>query len=40
MPQPTIHPKLLHPANDFIAEQLPTWLRVPDQNHWRCCGPA
>ncbi|SMD17208.1 NEL-type E3 ubiquitin ligase domain-containing protein [Pseudomonas sp. URIL14HWK12:I5] len=27
MPQPTIHPKLLHPANDFIAEQLPTWLR-------------
>lgn len=27
MPEATIHPKLLHPANDFIAEQLPTWLK-------------
>lgn len=27
MPEPAIHPKLQHPANDFIVEQLPAWLK-------------
>ncbi|MEN5218423.1 NEL-type E3 ubiquitin ligase domain-containing protein [Pseudomonas pudica] len=28
MSQPAVHPKLLHPAEDFIAQGLPAWLKA------------
>ncbi|MFK0346889.1 NEL-type E3 ubiquitin ligase domain-containing protein [Pseudomonas asiatica] len=28
MSQPALHPKLLHPAEDFIAQSLPAWLKA------------
>lgn len=28
MSQPGLHPKLLHPAEDFIAQSLPAWLKA------------